>query len=578
MNPKLRIVAVTKEKATELSLSGLTPVGGKNSSGIALEGLKHEGDYLILAHVGNAISLHPLRGNKGRPTSLQADQVFQLDDLLLFVEEKKSSATQENSDLEKLRKVLVNMAANANTKKPLEEVLKLVMGICGHHQGLVISQGLNGQYEILAAENLDATQPWLSESLIQQSIRSKEPVILQNVIGSGFDTKKSLMATKFLSVFCWPLVVHGNTIGALLSGSPKPYGGSFESVKDKAEVYVNLAALFLDFHLRELRLKKEIHTYREQMGSGPFLTENPIMQEVCELGRKVAGSDLSVLIQGETGVGKEVLSRWIHQQSNHKTGPFIAVNCAAIPADLLESTLFGHKRGAFTGAVSDHTGKILQAHGGTLFLDEIGDLPHSLQAKLLRVLQEKTIEPVGSQKSIPVNVRILAASHKNIRSLAEQGKFRDDLYYRIAQVTLCIPPLRERLGDIRLLAQQFLKEVEPQKQLTQDAWSWLLSQSWQGNVRELKSAVQRAAILSNGNEIHAKHFFAGTQTLPFQQSQPQWLGAGDLEAAKQAFVMQKIQQALEITSGNRTRAAELLGVTSRTLFRYLEQKTMTGQS
>lgn len=593
MGHKLRVVALTKEKAVELSLSGLTPVGGKKSTGIAVSGLKAEGDYAVLSRVGEAVSLHPLRGAKGRPLSLEAGQVFQIDDLTIFVE-REGGSSQERSgdrgpqgDLETLQRILLGMTMAENTKKPLEEMLRSVMLLCGHDQGLVISQAISGSYEILAAENLDASQSWLSESLIQHSLTSKKPVILKNVIGSGFDTRKSLMATKFLSVFCWPLVVQGVTVGALLTGSQLPYGGSFDEIKSRAEVYVSLAALVLDFHLRELRLRRELERVREHAADTPFLTEDAAMAEACDLARRVASSDLAVLVQGETGVGKEVMSRWIHSQSDRRNGPFVAVNCAAIPSELLESALMGHKRGAFTGAVADHVGKIQQAHGGTLFLDEIGDLPLALQSKLLRVLQDKIVEPVGSNKQVQVDVRLVCASHKNINELAAAGHFRRDLYYRIAQVTLYVPALRERLGDIRLLVSQFLKEIDPRKRLTQDAWSWVLSQSWHGNVREIKSAVKRAAILSTSDEVYAKHFLAGSGDRIHSRGgvaaaaaaeNPSWLGAVDLETAKQLFVRQKIEQALQITSGNRTRAAELLGVTSRTLFRYLEQKSMTDLS
>lgn len=587
MSNKLRVLAITKDKATEITLIGLTPIGGKRGTGIIIDGLKHEGDYGVLAHVGNTVSIHPLRSTKAKPASLQVGQVFQIEDLVILVEEPRTQGSiSDTTEFEMLRKVLLGMTKEGNTKKPLQEILNSIIQLCGHHQGLVISQTLNGSYEILAAEKLDSSRPWLSENLVQHAIKTKEPVILQNVIGSGFDTRQSLMATNFLSVFCWPLVVQGSTVGVLVTGSQFPYSGTFESIRSRAEVFISLAALILDFHLRELRLKNELDTFRDRASDSPFLTESVEVNEVFELARKISNSDLATLVQGETGVGKEVLSRWIHQQSDRKNKPFVAVNCAAIPSELLESALFGHKRGSFTGAVTDHVGKIQQAHGGTLFLDEIGDLPLLLQTKLLRVLQDRIVEPVGSNKSIDVDIRLICATHKDVAQMSQQGLFRQDLYYRIAQITLFIPPLRERLGDVRLLTLQFLKEINPNKHLTQDAWSWLLSQAWPGNIRELKTAVKRAAILSGNEDIQAKHFSAGSGTMQARgknesgigKDELRWLGASDLEAAKHAFVMQKIDQALQITGGNRTKAAELLGVTSRTLFRYLEQKTMSEMS
>lgn len=574
-----RILAITADRVTELRIDKLTPIGGKKSAGIALAGLKHDGDYAILASVENGISLHPLRGSsKGatsRTTTLGKGQVFHVEDLAIFVQEMQASADVnplENPVIEPFQKVLQSLTTQTTSQKPLDEVLRLAMEISGHDHGLVMSQDLNGEYEVLSSRNLDATQNWLSESLVQTALRTREPVLIQNVMGSQFDVKKSLMATRFLSIFCWPLVIQGKVIGALLTGSRRPYAREIQDVKPRVELAAHFASVVLDFYLREVRLKNELTQYKIEKLSGPFLTQDPVMSEVSELARKVAPSDLSILVQGETGVGKEVLCRWIHQNSERKNAPFIAVNCAAIPSELLESTLFGHKRGAFTGAVADHVGKIQQAQGGTLFLDEIGDLSLSLQAKLLRVLQERVVEPVGSSKAIPVDIRLICATHKNLAQMIEQKSFRDDFYYRIAQITLALPPLRERPSDIRLLTQQFLKEADSKKHLSQEAWSFVHSQSWPGNIRELKSAVQRAVLLSSGDELQAKDFRMGSsiESNPVKAKDANWLGGMDLESAKQAFIRAKIEQALSMTSGNRTRAAELLGVTPRTLFRYLE--------
>jgi two-component system NtrC family response regulator len=574
MNENLRVLVLGNGKVTEIPLSALTPIGGTESSGINIEDSKFQGDYAILAPSQNGISLHPLRGDTSRPVSLQPGQSFRIEDLTVFVDRSSKQTTDSDGDeLSKFDAILVKMSEPKNTLSPLEDILNLAMKSAGHDQGLVISQNISGEYETIAAKNLDANQPWLSESVVLQAIKDKKPILLQNVIGSGFDTKKSLVATGFLSVFCWPLVVQGNTLGVLVTGSRRPHSG-FDTTSEKRILsYTHLAAMVLNFHLRELRLKAEINSIRIHQSERPFLTENAALIEICELGRKVANSDLSILIQGETGVGKEVLSKWIHNQSDRKSHPFIAVNCGAIPHDLLESILFGHKRGSFTGAFSDQIGKIQQAHGGTLFLDEIGDLPHSLQAKLLRVLQERSVEPVGSTKPVLVNIRVVCASHKNIKKLVTDGLFREDLYYRLAQVTLLIPSLRERPSDIRLLTHQFLKEINPAKILSEEAWSWMFGQPWNGNVRELKSSVERATLLSPSSEIRPQDFMLGSgEAISATRSSEEkgWLGAVDLETAKRNFVKNKLLLALDMTSGNRTKAAELLGVTPRTLFRYLE--------
>lgn len=575
MNSKFRFLAITGAHVHEIPLRGLTPVGGKSGSGISIKELKHAADYLIAAPHDKGISIHPLRSLKAGAIHLSPGQALQIEDLTVLVdlESKQTLESPRGQDSIRLQKALQEMSFGKSTVQPLQTLLHTIMELCSHEKGVVISQSLKGSFEVLASINIESSQSWLSESIVQQALHSKEPVIIQNILGSGFDTKKSIIATNFLSIFCWPLVVQGNTVGALITASQRPYGGSFEEVKVQSETYAHLAALLLEFHIRELHLKMQLEDVHNHAEESPFLTQDPALQKVCDLARKVSDSDLSVLIQGETGVGKEVLARWIHQQSSRKQGPFVAINCAAIPSELLESILFGHKRGSFSGAHSDHVGKIQLANGGTLFLDEIGDMPLNLQAKLLRVLQERTVEPIGSSKSIPVDIRLICATHKPLKKMAADRSFRDDLYYRLAQVTLAISPLRERVTDIRILAQKFLKEMAPEKRLTQDGWSWLLSQSWQGNVRELKSAIERACVLSQGKEISSEHFLFGSDLSTSSTHSHSWLGAPDLESAKHHFVNQKIHQALELTKGNRTRAAEILGVTPRTLFRYLEGMT-----
>jgi DNA-binding NtrC family response regulator len=327
------------------------------------------------------------------------------------------------------------------------------------------------------------------------------------------------------------------------------------------------------FHLREEKMREEMASLRTQQKSEetPFLTTNEVLLETSRMAKQIAPTNLSVLIQGETGTGKELLAKWIHQQSDRAKGPFVPVNCGAIPNELLESLLFGHKKGSFTGATTDQTGKFLQAEGGTLFLDEIGDLPSQLQVKILRALQEKIIEPLGAKQPIRTNVRILCATHKDLKDLVGKGHFREDLYFRLAEVALQIPPLRERPEDIGLLAAHLLKDYAEEKRFSETGWRWLKNQKWPGNVRELMSSVKRAAILSKGDEIQASDFALGTPVLESQAFTPRggWLGGENLEDAKNFFIYKKVEEALKRSEGKRNQAAELLGITPRTLFRYI---------
>jgi DNA-binding NtrC family response regulator len=281
-----------------------------------------------------------------------------------------------------------------------------------------------------------------------------------------------------------------------------------------------------------------------------------------------ADSDATVLVLGETGTGKEMVAKALHDYGRRKARPFIAVNCAAIPADLLESELFGHVKGAFTGAASDRTGAFREANGGTLLLDEIGDMPPAMQAKILRVLQDKVVMPVGGRPAA-VDVRVIAATHRDLTEWIAEGRFRDDLYYRLNIVRITMPPLRERLADIVPLAEHFLRAVsarEP-KRLTAPAAARLLSHSWPGNVRELKNVIERTNVFVRGNIIDASDLDLASD-IPATSSVEapvDWL-AGDLPTALARLEEAMIHRALDACGGNRAEAARRLNVHRQLLY------------
>ncbi|MFO0552176.1 MAG: sigma-54 dependent transcriptional regulator [Polyangiaceae bacterium] len=314
-------------------------------------------------------------------------------------------------------------------------------------------------------------------------------------------------------------------------------------------------------------LKQEI---REKARFEDLLAKSAEMQVVFKMVAKIADYKTTALVTGESGVGKELIARAIHQRSNRRAGPFIAVNCGAIPENLLESELFGYKRGAFTDAVADRAGLFEQAHGGTLLLDEIGELPLSLQVKLLRVLQDETIRRLGDTKDQKVDVRILAATHRDLSAETAAGRFREDLFYRINVLTLRIPPLRERREDIALLIDHFIARNNARlgtrvRGLSVEAKKRLLEYAWPGNVRELENTVERAMVLCEGDIV-------GMEDLPERirdaadpvQAQ---LATGELSIKKTSRIIEEIliRRALEKTKGNRTRAAEVLEISHRAL-------------
>ena len=306
-----------------------------------------------------------------------------------------------------------------------------------------------------------------------------------------------------------------------------------------------------------------------QVDSAGMVAEDPAMVGICELARRVAATSATVLISGESGTGKEIVARFIHQHSARSEQAFIAINCAAIPEPMLESMLFGYEKGAYTGAYQSRAGKFEQAAGGTLLLDEISEMDLGLQAKLLRVLQEKEVERLGGNKLIPLDVRVLATTNRNLREEVAAGRFREDLYYRLNVFPVHIPALRDRPRDILPLARVLLKRHTPDREITfsAEAEQRLLAYRWQGNVRELENCVHRAAIMAAGNRIAAADVYfedaiapAADQCAAAPDQQDSLLDGGLRDREKQLIV-----NALEKVEGSRKDAASLLGISPRTL-------------
>ena len=296
-----------------------------------------------------------------------------------------------------------------------------------------------------------------------------------------------------------------------------------------------------------------------------LMTRDPDMLKICRTIEKVAGSNATVMLLGESGTGKEILARGLHQASPRRNGKFVAINCAAIPENLLESELFGYEKGAFTGAAKTTLGKIEMAAGGTLMLDEIGDLPFSLQAKLLRFLQERTIERVGGRQEIPVDVRIVCATHQDLKVLSKEGRFREDLYYRLAEIVVNIPPLRLRVGDAALLAHAFARRFAAEQNrgtlsLCEDAVRAIEAHHWPGNIRELENCIKRAVIMVDGNQITSQDI-----GLNFPEADDGGRSL-DLRTIREKAEKNAIILAMGRVNGNVVKAAEMLGVSRPTLY------------
>jgi two-component system NtrC family response regulator len=318
------------------------------------------------------------------------------------------------------------------------------------------------------------------------------------------------------------------------------------------------------FRVHELQEENaRLQASQEAPAMSGIVTRDPEMLRVCRTVEKVAPTSATVLILGESGTGKELLARALHNLSPRRGERFVAINCAAIPETLLESELFGYEKGAFTGAVKQTLGKFETASGGTLFLDEIGDLPTPLQGKLLRFLQERVIERIGGRQEIPVDVRIVCATHRGLKELISHGKFREDLYYRLAEIVVEIPPLRARSGDAALLAHVFVRKFAVENRrgtmtLQPDAIDAIDGHSWPGNVRELENVIKRAVIMADGSSIGAADIGLSAQD--------ENDNALNLRQLRERAEMNAVLRALARVNGNLSRAADLLGVSRPTLY------------
>jgi Nif-specific regulatory protein len=382
------------------------------------------------------------------------------------------------------------------------------------------------------------------------------------------------------SILATPMHIKDKCVG-VIELINKKNGKTFDQEDlDWLEIFATQAAITLQNARNFQKIKDEIGLLQDKVASGQgfhtLIGSSGVIQEKLEIVRRVALTDSSVLILGESGVGKELFAEQIHLQSNRKNKPFIRVNCAALPDALLESELFGHVRGAFTDATNERRGRFELSDGGTIFLDEIGELPLALQAKLLRVIQNKTFEKVGSSEQITVNVRIIAATNRDIEKSVEKGTFRNDLYYRLNVLPLYIPPLRQRKEDIIELAEFFLKRFnrETNKQIrgfSDNAMEEILSYSWPGNVRELENAVERAVVIAKNDIITPKELL-----LPTSQgnSADSYVGKSFKDATN-AFKKSFLHNTLKNNNWNQTISSRTLGIQRTYLTKLIKELEIT---
>ena len=490
-------------------------------------------------------------------------------------EEEAASTVVEVSSYQKLVEFSERLLRNYDLPTLLDTLMDAVVDISGADKGFLILTE-SDRFSIKVARNLKKetilnAEGQFSDSIAAQVVRTLKPIIVSDALNDAqFGTEESVVANRLQSVMCVPLLERGNLLGLIYVGNDnirnlfdEPKLTVLTLFSAQASLLIRNALLVNELRLDNQALKDRL----ERVAFGDLIGDCPQIQEIHKKVQKIAGTDVSVLITGETGTGKELVAREIHKRSHRAGGPFVTINCGAIPENLLESELFGHVKGAFTGAVATKEGRFQTANRGTLFLDEIGEMPLQLQVKILRALQERVVTKVGDTRPEKVDIRVITATNRNLENEIAAGRFREDLYYRLNVVNIHLPPLRERGEDIVLLAKFFLHRYIQEYNATARGFSpnaviALKKFEWSGNIRQLENHIKKAIILGDkallGPEDLGLTSDVLEPTLPLAQ-------------AKEEFQRRYINEVLARNNGNRTKTARDLGVDPRTIFRHLEK-------
>ena len=569
----------------------ITSIGSGEDNDISLRDDQLEETHALIQFDGRAFSLQSIARTNNmfvngkalkRHTLEHGDEVLIGATSLTFrlYETTDRHTVPETSDLTESYKKILHFSERLLGKHDLKEVLNEAMDaiieLTNANKGFLILAE-NKKLKIKVARNLEGktiqdAMGQLSDSIVNEVLRTHKPLIVSDALhDDAFASSLSVISLKLCSVMCVPLISQNEILGLIYVGNDNVVNLFLPSHLNTLVIFAAQISLIIANALLvdELRLdNQELRDQIDNMRFGTIIGTSDIMRSVYRRVDKVARTDVSVLIEGETGTGKELIAKELHSRSGRHKGPFITINSGAIPENLLESELFGHVRGAFTGATSNHTGKFQAANGGTLFLDEIGEMPLKLQVKILRAIQDRTVTRVGASRQEKVDIRIVAATHRNLRKMISEGTFREDLYYRLNVVSLTLPPLRDRKDDVILIAQFFLERYAKEfnvgsKRFNKKGLLALKKYAWPGNIRQLENHIKKAVILAEQSVITDKD-------LDLHHELP--LSIIPLTEAKAAWQREYIQHALDVNNGNRTKTARDLAVDPRTIFRFLEKE------
>ena len=595
--PSLAIASPDADSQRFLLEKPLTSIGCAPDCDIQLAGHSVEESHAVVHFDGTSFSIQALKrsapitinGKKRKKHVLKHQDLLQigphtltfsmLDGLSTDPAQSQRDSERLDFELDSYRRLQAfsqKLLGEYELDALLEQMMDAVIEITRADKGfLILAEGED--FHIRVARNIDRETirdavEHVSDSIIAKVIQTRAPLIVSDALEHAeFKAAQSVINLQLSSVMCAPLVHQSRLIGAIYVGNENIANLFERRHLDLLGVFASQASLILAnaMHVNGLQSDKKALAQRiEEMRFGSIIGACAAMREIFVTIDKVAPTNVNVLVLGETGTGKELIANELHYRSSRKDKAFVTLNCGAIPESLLESELFGHVKGAFTGATSTREGKFQAADGGTIFLDEIGEMPLNLQVKLLRVLQERTITKVGATNSEFVDIRVVAATNINLEEAVRAGKFRDDLYYRLNVVQMRLPALRQRGDDVVLIARYLINKVceefgLPSKELGPEAIQALKKFDWPGNIRQLENRLKKAIVLSDVDVLQPADLDLSPEVL---------LETLPLAEAKERFAYTYIMEALERHGGNRTRTAKELGVDPRTIFRYLEKE------
>lgn len=590
--PSLTVRLASGKTRSHAVFKKVTSIGSAEDNDLRIEGKGVLSTHALLHFDGKAFNLQTLdrkypievNGKRRSEHALSHRDSLLIGDVeltfLLYDERMREDDEVAQEQLEAYKKIHAfscELAQNHRVPALLESLMDHVVSLTQADKGfLILVEG--GALDVKVARNLKRetildAEGQLSDSIVEKALRLKQAIIVSDALNDKeFNSSRSVMQLKLCSVMCVPLLDKGTLLGLIYVGNDNIVNLFEQKHLDLLVVFAAQASLLVanallldDLQIRNRSLQEQLESIR----FGSIIGNCLPMRDVYRRVEKIAATDVTVLIQGQTGTGKELIAREVHNRSHRSKGPFITINCGAIPENLLESELFGHVRGAFTGASATKPGKFQLADGGTLFLDEVAEMPLNLQVKLLRVLQEREVSKVGGTKPEYVDIRVIAATNKDLEQLVKQNLFREDLFYRLNVVMLSLPPLCERGDDILLIAHYLLdrycKEfgVTP-KRISREAAVAMRKYPWPGNIRQLENRLKKAAILSDRAMLSPEDL----------DLMPEVLGPiATLADAKEDFQRRYINEILELNNGNRTKTARDLGVDPRTIFRHLEKES-----